>query len=81
MISLCACVSISHKTGKGVAINGNVLERGGPGHDVDGIEYGVDTVLVLAGIELIFFLVAGTVLCFGFRMRTMLITHRCFSCC
>ena len=32
-------------------------------------------VLVLAGIELIFFLVAGTVLCFGFSVRMMLITH------
>jgi len=32
-------------------------------------------VLVLAGIELIFFLVAGIVLCFGFRKRIMLITY------
>ena len=31
-------------------------------------------VLVLAGIELIF-LVAGTVLCFGFTVRIMVITH------
>ena len=31
--------------------------------------------LVSAGIELIFFLVAGIVLCFGFSMRRMLITH------
>ena len=38
-------------------------------------------VLVLAGIELIFFLVAGTVLCFGFSVRIMLITLWCFSCC
>ena len=30
-------------------------------------------VLVSAGIELIFLLVAGTVLCFGFRVRIMLI--------
>ena len=30
-------------------------------------------VLVLAGIELIFFLVADTVLCFGFSVRIMLI--------
>ena len=30
-------------------------------------------VLVSAGIELIFFLVAGTVLCFGFSVRIMLI--------
>ena len=32
-------------------------------------------VLVLAGIELVFFLVAGIVLCVGFRMKIMLITH------
>jgi len=38
-------------------------------------------VLVLAGIELIFFVVAGIVLCFGFRMRIMLITHWGFSYC
>ena len=37
-------------------------------------------VLVSAGIESIFFLVAGIVLCFGFSMRIMLITHCCFSC-
>ena len=39
------------------------------------------SVLVSAGTELIFFLVAGTVLCFGFSVRMMLITLRCFSCC
>ena len=38
-------------------------------------------VLVSAGTELTFFLVAGTVLCFGFSVRMMLITLRCFSCC
>ena len=32
-------------------------------------------VLALAGIELIFFLVAGIVLCFGFSMTIKLITH------
>ena len=32
-------------------------------------------VLVSAGIELIFFLVAGIVLCFGFSRKIMLITH------
>lgn len=35
----------------------------------------------LAGIELMFFLVVGTVVCLRFRMRTLLITHWCFSCC
>lgn len=34
----------------------------------------------LTGMELIFFLVAGMMLCCGCRMRIMLITHRCFSC-
>ena len=37
--------------------------------------------LVSAGIKLIFFFVAGIVLCFGFRMTIMLITHCCSSCC
>ena len=32
----------------------------------------------MAGIELFFFLVAGVLPCFGFRMRTVLITHQCF---
>lgn len=32
-------------------------------------------VLVSAEIELICFLVAGTMLCFGFSLRVMLITH------
>jgi len=31
--------------------------------------------LILAGIELIFLLVAGIVLCFRYSMRIMLITH------
>lgn len=39
-------------------------------------------VLLSAGIgELILFLVAGTVLCFGFSMRIMLVTHWYFGCC
>ena len=33
------------------------------------------TVLVSAGIEIIFFLVAVTVLCFGFSVRILLITR------
>ena len=37
-------------------------------------------VLVLAGTELTLFLVAGTVLCFGFSVRILLITLWCFSC-
>lgn len=36
-----------------------------PEHDIDVMEEGVDNFLVLAGIELFSFLVAGGVLCFG----------------
>lgn len=36
--------------------------------------------MVSAAVELIFFLVASIVLCFGFRME-MLITQGCFICC
>ena len=39
-----------------------------------GFGSGGEGVLVSAGIELIVFLVAGTVLCFEFSMRRMLIT-------
>ena len=38
-------------------------------------------VLVLAGIELIFFIVASMGQCFGFVLKTVLITQRCFSYC
>jgi len=38
-------------------------------------------VLVLAGIELIFFLVAGMGLCFGFVLETELVTQGCSSYC
>ena len=38
-----------------------------------------NAVLVLLEVEVIFFLVVGTVLWFGFSMRIMLITHWCFS--
>lgn len=37
--------------------------------------------LVLAGMELIFSLVAGTVVWVGFRVRRMLVTQGCLSWC
>ena len=37
--------------------------------------------LGLTGIELIFFLVAGMGLCFGFVLKTVLITEGCFPYC
>ena len=38
-------------------------------------------VLVLAGIELIFFIVASMGLCFGFVLETVLIIQECFCYC
>jgi len=37
--------------------------------------------LVLSGTELIFFIVACMVLCFGFVLKTVLITHQCSTYC
>lgn len=42
------------------------------------MESGLDTILFLALMDFIFILVTGTMLCFGFSMRKMLITQRCF---
>ena len=39
------------------------------------------SVLVLAGVELIFFIVAGMGLCFGFVLETVLIIQECFRYC
>jgi len=39
------------------------------------------SVMVSAGIELSVFLIADMVVCFGFRMRIILITHWYLSCC
>lgn len=41
----------------------------------------LDSLLVSAGRKFIFFLVAGTGMCFGWSMRIRLVTHGCFSCC
>ena len=67
----------SHPSNKGVVINGvrwcDSAQRGTFG-DLETLEY-CTSVLVSAAIELIRFLVAGTVLCFGFSVGIMLITH------
>jgi len=39
------------------------------------------SVLFCSEVEFIFFLVAGMVLCFGFSIRIMILTHRWFNCC
>ena len=51
--------------------------QGSPGLRTGCVRVGMgkEGVLVSAGIEIIFFLVAGTVLCFRFSMKIMLITH------
>jgi len=41
--------------------------------------YNSQVVLVSAAIELIFFLLANVVLCFGFGVKIMLITYKCFQ--
>ena len=43
-------------------------------HSHTDLLYACDRVLVSAGIELTVFLVAGTVLCFEFSLRRMLVT-------
>ena len=39
------------------------------------------SILGLAGMELIFFIAAGMMLCFVFVSKTALITHECCGCC
>lgn len=59
--------------------NKDVLESMGPGHDVNCIEKG--GVLILVGIELIFFVITAMVLCFGFVIKIVLTTNQHLSCC
>ena len=47
---MCIC----QKTGKVMVINWDGLESVGPGHEVHGIEEGVDIVLVLAELKFFF---------------------------
>jgi len=62
-------------------INDVVLDNVGHEHHVNGMEEGLENVLVLTGVESIFFLVATMGLCFGFVLKTVFITQGCFSCC
>ena len=55
-------------------VNEAVLDSVGPEHDVNGMESGVDIVMVLDGMEFVFLTVAG-VLWFGFSIRLMLMAH------
>jgi len=48
---------------------------------INGMELGVENVLVLAGIELNFFAVACMGLCFGFVLRRALLTEGCLCYC
>ena len=56
-----------------------ILDSVGAEQDINGMEQGVKNVLVLAGIELIFFTVASMGLYFGFVLEKRLITQGCFS--
>ena len=64
-----------------MVVKGDVLDSVGLEHGINGMESGVENVLVLAGIELIFFIVACMGLWFGFVLETVLITQGCFSYC
>lgn len=55
-------------------------QRTGPS-EVLHLEIMCDTVVVLAGVELILFLAVGLVLDFGFMLRSVLVTEQCLSCC
>ena len=54
---------------------------GGVGSEHDKWYDGVNIILVLAQIELIFFGDTLMMLCFGFLMKTMVITYQWCSCC
>ena len=56
-----------------------ILDSVGAEQDINGMEQGVKNVLVLAGIELIFFTVASMGLYFGFVLQKRLRTQGCFS--
>ena len=62
-------------------VNEVVLDGVGLEHDINGMEYGVEIVLGLAGMELILIIAVHRVLWFRFVTNTMLITHQCFRSC
>jgi len=64
-----------------VGVNEDLLDSVWPEHDVNGMESAVEVILVLAGMELIFFIEACIVLSFGSVTKTVLITHQCLSYC
>lgn len=64
------------RMGKGVGVvDVNVLNTIGPEQDATGMEEGVEIVLGVAGMELIFLLAAAMVLCFALVAKTVLRTH------
>ena len=64
-----------------VVSNENVLVSVRPEHEVNGMEQGVQSVLVSARIELIFFIVAGMGQFLKFVLETELIIQGCFHYC
>ena len=75
--------AVSHLAGAGILKTSTKLAAERQSGFSDGTEYwgGGSTLLVLAGIELIFFIVAGMGLCFGFVLKTVLIIQACFRYC
>lgn len=66
---------------EGRMVNKVALYSMGLEHDINGVEYGVELVLSLTGIELIFFINACKLPCFTFLTSTMLIKHHYFRSC
>ena len=72
-------VYIKRWEGRGGGWIMRILDSVGAEQDINGMEQGVKNVLVLAGIELIFFTVASMGLYFGFVLEKRLRTQGCFS--
>lgn len=58
-----------------------ILDSVGPEHDIKGKQKGLENVLLLAGIGVIFYIVANMGCGFGFVLKTVLIEQGCFSYC
>ena len=70
------CMMSCERMGKGVGVvDVNVLNTVRPEQDATGMEEGVEIVLGVAGMELIFLLAAAMVLCFALVAKTVLRTH------
>lgn len=59
-----------HRMQRGKVAKADLLGSVGPEYDINGMEQGVEIVLILSGIELIFFIIPRMVQCFEFLVKT-----------